>query len=303
MSSFPARWTFPLLALVMVTASILALTVAHLIAATPITPATNAQVKLRDDFSNGATVSNVWTVSTPFSDSSVIQSNRIQLKNRGRILSTISLPQRIIVKSRIQFKNNERSNLKFVLRTAASEAGNGEFFGFHVQFQPRTDWEGYVSQLSMTDMLTSTNVTRPINMNTWYDVLITDDGYTVAAYLNNETIPAIEMSSTNRYGNYFAVYNREGLGGGSSISANGMAELDYVELASVIPTVSVKTAVYFSSDDLNVGEIYNVQYSTNMTNWMDVGIPFSAETPTWRSTNYWDLDDYNKVFFRLVPAQ
>lgn len=140
-------------------------------------------------------------------------------------------------------------------------------------------------------------------MNTWYDVLITDDGYTVAAYLNNETIPAIEMSSTNRYGNYFAVYNREGLGGGSSISANGMAELDYVELASVIPTVSVKTAVYFSSDDLNVGEIYNVQYSTNMTNWMDVGIPFSAETPTWRSTNYWDLDDYNKVFFRLVPAQ
>lgn len=85
------------------------------------------------------------------------------------------------------------------------------------------------------------------------------------------------------------IYNR-------ALSSNEVAQLYAIEAA---PVLNVRKAVYLDSFSLMVSSNYQVQVSSDMTTWTNYGAQFTATNSTWRTTNYWDVDNWNQLFFRL----
>ena len=65
------------------------------------------------------------------------------------------------------------------------------------------------------------------------------------------------------------------------------------------PRLKIKKAVYPDSDSLTAGLLYQLQVSADMNTWTNHGASFTATNSIWRSTDHWDVDDWNKLFFRL----
>ena len=87
----------------------------------------------------------------------------------------------------------------------------------------------------------------------------------------------------------FRIYNR-------ALLASEVSGLNALESA---PIVNIQKAVYLTSANLLVGTNYQVQASTDLINWTNQGSVFTATTNSWRSTNYWDVANWNQLFFRL----
>jgi hypothetical protein len=62
-----------------------------------------------------------------------------------------------------------------------------------------------------------------------------------------------------------------------------------------------RKAVYADSEDLGIGTSYQMQISADMQTWTNHGAPFTATNSIWRSEEYWDVDNWGKLFFRLLP--
>jgi hypothetical protein len=89
------------------------------------------------------------------------------------------------------------------------------------------------------------------------------------------------------------IYNR-------ALSPDEVAQLYAIESA---PMLSVGKAVYLTSTNLWVGTNYQVQVSTDLNTWTNYGASFTATNSSWHSANYWDVDDWGELFFRLQKAQ
>lgn len=87
----------------------------------------------------------------------------------------------------------------------------------------------------------------------------------------------------------FRIYNR-------ALSANQVAQLYAIESS---PTLNVRKAVYLDSSNLLIGTNYQVQVSTDLVNWTNFGAAFTATNSYWRTTNYWDVANWNQLFFRF----
>ena len=85
------------------------------------------------------------------------------------------------------------------------------------------------------------------------------------------------------------IYNR-------TLSSNEVSQLFLIES---VPFLNVRKAVYLDSPNMKAGTNYQIQVSTDLTTWTNHGTSFTATTNTWRSTNYWDVDNWNQLFFRL----
>lgn len=85
------------------------------------------------------------------------------------------------------------------------------------------------------------------------------------------------------------IYNR-------ALSSNEVAQLYAIESA---PIVNVRKAVYLDSSNLWVGTNYQLQVSTDLKAWTNHGLPFTATNSSWRTTNYWDVSNWEELFFRL----
>jgi Concanavalin A-like lectin/glucanases superfamily len=90
----------------------------------------------------------------------------------------------------------------------------------------------------------------------------------------------------------FRIYNR-------ALSTNEVAQLYAIESA---PSFQVKKAVYLTDNSLYVGSNYQVQVSSDLTNWTNSGSPFTATSSSWSSTNFWPVENWNQLFFRLQAA-
>lgn len=88
------------------------------------------------------------------------------------------------------------------------------------------------------------------------------------------------------------IYNR-------AISSVEVAQLYALESP---PILNLRKAVYLDSPNLWVGTNYQVQVSADLNTWTNHDAAFTATNSTWRSTNYWDVDDWGSLFFRLQVA-
>jgi hypothetical protein len=87
------------------------------------------------------------------------------------------------------------------------------------------------------------------------------------------------------------VYNR-------ALSANEVVQLYSVE--ATLP-LTIRKAVYVDSGSVTVGSNYQVQISSDLINWSNQGSVFTATNAYWRSAEYWDVDNWSQLFFRLLP--
>jgi Concanavalin A-like lectin/glucanases superfamily len=65
------------------------------------------------------------------------------------------------------------------------------------------------------------------------------------------------------------------------------------------PALKVRKAVYLDFANLYPGASYQIQYSTDMNNWTNWEAPFQVTNLTWQSTNYWSVEEWGQLFFRL----
>jgi hypothetical protein len=65
------------------------------------------------------------------------------------------------------------------------------------------------------------------------------------------------------------------------------------------PTVALLKAVKPSFTDLLIGSNYQLQLSTDLNTWTNQGAPFAATNTSFVSPQYVDVQDWNRLFFRL----
>ena len=65
------------------------------------------------------------------------------------------------------------------------------------------------------------------------------------------------------------------------------------------PIITIQKAVYLTVSELSVGTNYQLQVSSDLLNWTNYGGVFTATTNTWQSTNYWNVANWNQLYFRL----
>jgi hypothetical protein len=68
------------------------------------------------------------------------------------------------------------------------------------------------------------------------------------------------------------------------------------------PIINIQKAVYLTSTNLLTGLNYQVQASSDLINWTNQGSVFTATDSNWQSTNYWNVNDWNQLFFQLVTS-
>ena len=186
------------------------------------------------------TLSNAWAVSTETPGSSVLQENGyVQVVNGGAIINNLEFLAPTTLETRFQLTNNERSNLKYVLRSDGVKYF-AERKGVAVQLSSRMDWEGYINQVALFEIGSSSPVpvvlvTTPLNLNTWYDLKIVDYSDKVEVYFNGATTPTASISTSYSAGSKLAIYNRHVGADGSWISEGGTARVDYI---SIVPEPS-----------------------------------------------------------------
>ena len=69
---------------------------------------------------------------------------------------------------------------------------------------------------------------HPIKLGEWVKFSIQDDGRIIRLFMDEGKPPTIMANTTLHFGNRIAVFNREGEGAGSFISAGSVVEIDYL---------------------------------------------------------------------------
>jgi len=65
------------------------------------------------------------------------------------------------------------------------------------------------------------------------------------------------------------------------------------------PIVNLVKAVTVNFSYLTVGSNYQLQVSSDLNSWTNFGTPFTATNSTMIYSNYWNVSDWNQLFFRL----
>lgn len=208
----------------------------------------SAQVLLTDNFNDSTINTGLWTVSTPYGDSTVTEtSGYLQVQNRGRLTAIQNFSQPYTITGNVLLSNNEFSNLKIVLRSDNGSIGASEMGGVAIQIQIRGD-SGYQNQLSIytngapAEFSASTSLTTSLSLDTWYGFEIRDTGTQVSFYWDGATTPTLTLDTSYSVGSQIGFYNREGAAAGSGISANGIARFDSFTVTAV-PEPSTYAAI------------------------------------------------------------
>lgn len=159
------------------------------------------------------------------------------------------------------------------------------------------------------------NYDFPFITNRWYlisytaagtNATISVDGVTVSAQTGNLELPdttgaTLAIGGAEPGGNQWfngdlddiRIYDR-------ALSASELAQLHAVGSGRIL---NVRKAVYLDSTLLEAGTDYQVQFSTNLSEWSNVGAAFTATNSNWRTTNYWDVDSWDNLFFRVLTLE
>ena len=145
---------------------------------------------------------------------------------------------------------------------------------------------------------------------TWYHLTLTKSTTTYTVYLNGQvdaqqTVPAASEYNYNvgcLFGaitggseafkgrlDDFRIYNR-------ALSPSEVAELYVIESG---PRVDLIKAVKPSFTGLSIGTNYQLRVSGDMNTWTNQGSPFTATSTNMVWPQYFDVDNWNSLYFRL----
>ncbi len=63
--------------------------------------------------------------------------------------------------------------------------------------------------------------------------------------------------------------------------------------------INLMKAIKPSASELLVGSNYQFQASADLNTWTNIGSPFTATNPAMSFPQYWDVDNWGSLFFRL----
>jgi hypothetical protein len=146
--------------------------------------------------------------------------------------------------------------------------------------------------------------------NAWVQVVCTLYGTNASIYFNGQfitngtgvtlgtgtgalTIGEINSAFPSYYGGSLddiRIYNR-------ALSSDEVAQLYAIESGQ---SLSLIKAVTLQDYSLDVGTNYQLQVSSDLINWTNQGAVFTATSSYWLSTNYWNVANWNQLFFRVV---
>ena len=197
-----------------------------------------------------------------------------------------------------------------VCKMPASTLAANDGFGIRTTFLGYTNGQGYIFSDFGGGSDTQYFQTWVTNGTVWYQCVAVALSNTTSLYLNGQLV----VQGTNS-GNLNATYpltigGQNGTFNGRvhrgeiddvriynrALSVNEVAQLFALESA---PIVNIRKAVYLDSSNLWTGSNYVVQASTDLINWTNQGSVFVATNSSWHSTNYWDVANWNELFFRL----
>lgn len=183
--------------------------------------------------------------------------------------------------------------------------GDGFEFGMGANHSSGNNFSGFLGGVTFVD---SGSVFPATNF--WYHiVMLRRDGVT-RFYLNGnqtshtsastpQTPTAFTIGSATgvRFFNGaiddVRIYNR-------ALSDAEVQQLYQIESPAVVPPhIDIKKAVYLTFTDLTPGLSYQLQVSSDLNNWTNFGSLFFTTTNSMTFTNYWNVDDWNQLFFRL----
>jgi Concanavalin A-like lectin/glucanases superfamily len=135
----------------------------------------------------------------------------------------------------------------------------------------------------------TTNPSYHFHPSSGFSVAGVYGGLGLAAWFNNNTSQWDMNYPYKGTMDDFRIYSR-------ALASNEVSALYSLESA---PIISIQKAIYLTSSNLWAGTNYQVQASTDLLNWTNQGSVFTATNSSWRSTNYWDVANWNQLFFRL----
>ena len=208
---------------------------------------------LHDDFSSGTIDAAVWQQRAPFYDSSVYAADGYaNFVNRGQLVTIDTFDVPFEISGRFSFVGSTYDNLRIVTRTDAIstnpwfEVDRGIQFTLSLRNGDWNDQPGNIG-IAVGQYPNATTVlgytTFSLIPNVFYDFRIVDSGSSVSLFITDLDNPILTASSTSSFGSQIAIYNREGTGGGSSISAGSAVRLDYV---TVVPEPSTYALLLLS---------------------------------------------------------
>ena len=153
----------------------------------------------------------------------------------------------------------------------------------------------------------------PIPTNSYCQVVVTKSGTNTTMYLNSLVVATSPVGTNALLAGSFltigradvSVYPQSAFHGviddiriyNVALSSNQVSQLYASEAA---PILDIGKAVYLVSSNLWVGSNYQVQISTTANGtYTNYGAPFTATNAVWQSVNYWSVEDWNQLFFRL----
>jgi hypothetical protein len=197
----------------------------------------------------------------------------------------------------------EVGNTAFVLGIVGQTSGAypqniGDLFAYASHAQPNKDWE-------------LMPLFKP-SLNKYYQVVVVRAGTNVMMYWNgtlgatNQVVnPTVEPGNTFYIGcagdflssdwvfhgviDDIRIYNR-------ALSVSEVQQLYAIESG---PRVDLIKAVKPSFSNLTLTTNYQLQVSSNMSTWTNQGSPFTATNSAMIYPQYFDVDNWDKLFFRV----
>ncbi|MGO8677108.1 MAG: LamG domain-containing protein [Limisphaerales bacterium] len=153
----------------------------------------------------------------------------------------------------------------------------------------------------------------PAPLNTWNQAVITKAGTTVTMYLNDQVVTNAPIGRSIPTSAQFITIGRSDVAVYSgawafhgiiddvriynvALSSNQVQQLYAFESQ---PIVSLKKAVKPAFANLFLGTNYQLQVSTDLSTWTNSGSAFTATNTSMVYPQYFDVDDWNQLFFRL----
>jgi len=200
---------------------------------------------LSEQFTGSSLNVSNWSQTTPFSDSSVtVSGGSVSVANGGGIISTTGFASPIEVTFRFAFTGSAYDSFRLATRVDNFfPAGYSIPHGIAVSFRLQEDTGNLANNITIEQNgSTLVTGTYALSANTFYTVRLVDNGNSMSLFWGSDATAFITGATSSTFGNKIAIYNREGAGNGSSISAGSITSVDFITV-SAIPEPSTYAAL------------------------------------------------------------
>lgn len=139
--------------------------------------------------------------------------------------------------------------------------------------------------------------------NLWHQAILTVSPAGMILYADGKPVSTNSAATSGQQDSSWWRIGRDYIGSLDNVRIYNRA-LSSVEVSQLFRIesgfiVDLQKAVYLTSSNLQIGTNYQIQVTTDLKNWTNSGSVFTATNSSWRTTNYWDVANWNQLFFRL----